>query len=293
MRNQIRRALGAVGVLGLGAIMAPGFAAPAQALPTTDAVIRAAHFSPTTPGVDVYLNAFSGQDAKQWLSGVAYGAVSPYQRLRSGVYTIAMRLHGAASTTKPALTWTLNAKPGEAYTVAGVGAGAAVKGIVIHDDLSAPPAGSGRVRVIQAASRAPVASVIAKSGPVIARNAAFATTTAYATVPAGRWTVEASGGQPPLQASAAITVAAGTISSVLLLDAKTSGITVRTVVDSAAAGSVPSGSVPAGGGGTAAPVSGSDRPGVAVVLGTAALALTLAGGAWAARRRRRVGVYVD
>lgn len=227
-------------------------AVPAQAAPA-DAVIRAAHFSPTTPGVDVYLSAFRGPSSKVWLSGVSYGAVSPYQRLTPGLYTVSMRPAGAPASTKPVLTWTLDAKSGQAYTVAGVGADTSVRGVVIKDDLSTPPAGKGRVRVIQAASRAPVATVTAQSGPVIARNAAFATTTGYATVPAGTWNLTAVSdqGSPQVKTSTAVAVRAGAVTSVLLLDAKSAGITLRTVLDSSAAGTLPKGSVPAGAGGTA------------------------------------------
>ena len=119
----------------------------------------------------------------------------------------------------------------------------------------------------------------------VARDAAFASTTQYTTVPAGTWTVEASGGSPKLHTSAPVKVTAGTVSSVLVLDAKTSGITVRTVLDSAAAGSTPAGSVPAGGGGTAVLSLDPAAPGVAS-SGLAALLLgTVVGGMWLLRRR--------
>jgi Domain of unknown function (DUF4397) len=217
-----------------------------------DAVVRAAHFSPTTPGVDVYLAPFSGAaKAKLWLSSVTYGAVSPYARLTPGLYTIALRLHGKSASTPPALSWTLRAVAGQAYTVAGVGAGTAVRGVVIRDDLSAPSSGTGRVRVIQAASRAPHLTVKAKGGPVVAKNAAFATTTPYATVKSGSWSVDATASGASVRTTGTINVASGTVTSILALDAKGSGITIRTVMDSIGTSSVPRGPVSAGGGGTA------------------------------------------
>jgi Domain of unknown function (DUF4397) len=149
------------------------------------------------------------------------------------------------------LSWTLNARPGNAYTAAGVGSGAAVRGVVIHDDLTAPPPGKGRVRVIQAASRAPHVTVSAQNGPVIARDATFATTTGYETVPAGVWPVRAVADGSSLQVTSTVRVPAGSVTSVLLLDAKARGITLRAVVDSAAAGTMPQGAVPAGAGGNA------------------------------------------
>ncbi len=262
-----------------GADVAAAAAAPAPA------VVRAAHFSPTTPGVDVYLGPFSGGGSKLWLSGVSYGAVSPYQTLRPGLYTVAMRVHGAPSSTKPALSWTLNAAAGQAYTVAGVGAGSSVRGLVLHDSLAAPPAGSGRIRVVQAASRAPRVTVAATHGPVIARNAAFASTTGYTTVPAGRWAVTATAAGSALAATATLTLGSGTVASVLVLDAKGHGITIRAVVDATRAGTVPRGPVPAGGGGTAR--LDLDGAPAALPFGLAALLLlaTTSGLLWFARRR--------
>ncbi|MGI8879440.1 MAG: DUF4397 domain-containing protein [Jatrophihabitans sp.] len=249
-----------------------------------NAVVRAAHFSPTTPGVDVYLGPFSGGGSKLWLSGVSYGAVSPYQSLKPGLYTVAMRVHGAPSSTPPTLSWTLNAAAGQAYTVAGVGAGSSVRGLVLHDSLTAPPAGSGRIRVVQAASRAPQVTVVAARGPVIARDASFATTTSYAIVPAGRWAIKATVSGSSLEASATVDVTSGAISSVLVLDAKGSGITVRAVVDANRAGTVPRGPVPAGGGGTAVPAMGGTPGGLPFGL-VALLFLTAAGGLlWTGRR---------
>lgn len=285
------RVLGTL-VLATGATLA--VSAPAHAA-DPGAMIRGAHFSPTTPGVDVYLSSFSGGSSRLWLPSVTYGAVSPYQRITPGLYTVAMRAAGASANTKPVLSWTLNARSGKAYTVAGIGAGASVRGIVIGDDLSSPPAGQGRVRVIQAASRAPVVTVTAKNGPVIARAAAFATTTAYANVPAGRWTLSAVSGDrtAPVSTSAAVSVVSGVNTSVLLLDAKSSGITLRTVQDSSSAATAPVGSVPAGGGGTAGlpRASTGSTNGWSGLAGVGALTMVtaLAGASWSRRRRSTSG----
>ncbi|UQX89415.1 DUF4397 domain-containing protein [Jatrophihabitans telluris] len=240
----------AAGVLGVAGSASAEPLAPAKA---SDAVIRAAHFSPTTPGVDVYLSPFSGSPSRQvWLSNVRYGAVSSYQALTPGVYTVAMRPAGASPTSKAVLSWTLNAKSGTAYTVAGVGAGSSVRGVVISDDLSTPPAGRGRVRVIQAASRAPVAKVSSTDGTVIAPDARFATVTQYATLPAGSWQVEAvSASTPTVKAVTPVSIRSGQITSILVLDGKSAGITMRTLLDSSSSGTLPIDAVPAGAGGTA------------------------------------------
>jgi hypothetical protein len=295
MTGVIRKSTTVAAVAAVGLAGTIAFSAPAQARTAGYAEVRAAHFSPTTPGVDVYLSSFSGGTSTQWLSGVRYGGVSPYRRLAAGLYTIAMRPHGAAKTTKPMLSWTLDAKSGGAYTVAGVGAGASVRGVVIADNLSTPPKGTGRVRVIQASSRAPIVTVRATSGPVIANRARFATTTGYANVKAGTWKLQVqSDGTPPLTATGSVNVASGAVTSVLLLDGKSSGITVRTLLDAAGTGKTPKGAVSTGGGALGALIDGdglgansSNGFGLA---GTALLLFAAAGVAFR-RSPRRVGAH--
>lgn len=217
-----------------------------------DAIVRGAHFSPDTPGVDVYLTAVAGGSVKLWLSGVGYGDVSPYQRFTPGVYAVSMRPHGAAASTPAALSWTLNARAGQAYTAAAVGMNKQLHGIVLRDQLTPPGSGRGLVRVIQAASRAPHAEVAATGGPVVTKDAAFATSTPYTTVPAGTLPVHANSvSKPSLAANASVKVASGSVSSIVLLDGKSGGLAIRTVADAAGAAIMPAGAVPAGGGGTA------------------------------------------
>ena len=278
-----RQTLAAVGAglaLATGALLG---ATPASAQ-TPDAMVRAAHFSPTTPGVDVYLSPFSGE-GKLWLSAVKYGTVSPYFRLTPGLYTVALRLHGHAATEPPALQWTLDAVGGRAYTVAGVGAGTSVKGVVIHDDLSPPHDGTGRVRVIQAASRAPTLTVTATQGSqVVAKDVAFATTSPYSTVKSGDLSLDATATDSSVSTTSTVDVKSATVTSVLVLDAQGSGITIRAIVDSSGTANTPRGPVSAGGGGTAAgmPSLGNDR---SVPVGLLAMIAVLASVACAATFR--------
>jgi hypothetical protein len=217
-----------------------------------DAFVRGAHFSPDTPGVDVYLTAVAGGSTRLWLSGVGYGDVSPYGRLAAGLYAVSMRAHDASASTPPALSWTLNARAGQAYTAAAVGMNKQLHGIILRDELIPPASGHGRVRVIQAASRAPEASVDAQNGEVVAKSAAFATATPYTTVSAGISPVHArSLSTPSIAAVATVRIASGSISSIVLLDGTDGGITIRSVTDAAGAAITPVGSPPTGGGGTA------------------------------------------
>jgi hypothetical protein len=208
---------------------------------------------------------------------------------------VSMRAAGAAASSPPVLSWTLNAKAGAAYTVAGVGAGSAVRGVVIKDDLAAPPHGDGRVRVIQAASRAPQVKVVASGGHLISASVPFATVSGYQTLPAGTWTVQASVvGQAETDASGPVKIAAGQVTSILLLDAKSKGIELRTVLDSADSGTAPGGAVDAGAGGTARNLvdtgSSGGTPLLPVLLGgLLALAVLAVGPVQRVRRSRRSG----
>jgi hypothetical protein len=271
-----RQTLAAVGA---GLVLATGVllgATPASAQ-TPDAMVRAAHFSPTTPGVDVYLSPFSGV-GKLWLSAVKYGTVSPYFRLTPGLYTVALRLHGHAATEPPALQWTLDAVGGRAYTVAGVGAGTSVKGVVIHDDLSTPGDGTGRVRVIQAASRAPTLTVTAtQDNQVVAKDVAFATTSPYSTVKSGDLSLHAAATDSSVSTTSTVDVKSATVTSVLVLDAQGSGITIRAVVDSSGTANMPRGPVSAGGGGTAAGMALPGAGRTALPVGLLAMIAVLAG----------------
>jgi hypothetical protein len=246
--------------------------AAGQSTSAPSAAVRGAHFSPDTPGVDVYLTAVAGGSTHLWLSSVGYGDVSAYRRLTPGIYAVSMRPHAASPSTPPALSWTLNARPGQAYTAAAVGMNKQLRGIVLRDELTPPGTGQGLVRVIQAASRAPHATVSAGTGGVVTKSAAFATSTPYTKVPAGTLPLRArSLSGPSLATTASVPIASGSVNSIVLLDGKSGGLTIRTVKDAAGAAVTPAGAVPAGGGGTAArPDNGWTGTGLLVMLAVAA-----------------------
>lgn len=282
-----------VAVLAFGATTTAAAArlAAGNSPPAKTAVIRAAHFSPNTPGVDVYLTSYSGATAALWLSDVGYGDVSKYRTIKPGLYFVSMRKHGAAASSPAALKWTLNAKPRRAYTAAAVGMNAHLKGIVLSDRLGSPSNGHGLVRVIQAASRAPRADVVAEPHKVVASNAVFATATHYASVPAGKWTVRAAAVPKSVSATTAVTVQPGSVNSLVVLDSKGKGIELRSIEDASGAARSPRGAVDAGGGGMAPAPQGGGHSAV-----TTNIALAAAGSALSAllvlavRRRTTFGL---
>jgi Domain of unknown function (DUF4397) len=249
---------GAVGALGLPSASAAG-----------DGRLRLAHLSPDTPAVDVYVASVSDPSADVRLPGVGYGTVSDYRTVPTGVYTVSMRKAGADPATPPVLSTTVEVGDGVAQTVAGVGHFADLGLRVLQDDLTTPPAGQARVRVVAAAAQAGTVDVSVAGGPTVATGLPFAATSGYVDVPAGRTSLQVA----PAGAAATslpVTVAPGAVYSVLVLDRPGGGLTVRPVLDAAGPAMVPSGSVAAGEGGTAGTTPGGSPGGT--VVGTVVLA---------------------
>ncbi|MEV4628310.1 DUF4397 domain-containing protein [Micromonospora sp. NPDC049523] len=222
--------------------------------------VRLAHLSPDTPAVDVYLGTATGSDEPRVFPAVGYGVVSGYLTLPVGRYAVAMRQAGAPASTKPVLTAEVAVTAGDAYTVAGVGRYADLGLRVLDDDISAPAAGRAKVRVVQASVRAPVIDVAAADGPTIADAVQFATTTPYSQVEPGSWKLRlnSAGGTPT---TADVRLTAGTVYSLLVLDAAQGGLTTELRVDARGGEVVPAGGVDTGAGGA------RDMVGVQDVIG--------------------------
>jgi Domain of unknown function (DUF4397) len=279
-RGPVLARLALATALGAGSLLLTAGPAAAE----QPSYVRLAHFSPDTPNVDVYLNSFSRPNWKMTIKGVGYGALSAYQRLDPGLYTVAMRAAGAAPSSPPVLSTSVRAVAGGAYTVAGVGPYASLGLTVLRDDLSLPPRNEVRVRVLQASAKAKQVSVKAVNGPTIADRVDFAKNTDYSTVAAGTWNIQvASIGQPDLTVTMPITLEAGDVYSVLILDAAQGGLKVETRTDAASGAVMPTGGVETGLGGTA---PRPHAPWLPIGLaGSAALALGSAA-VWSRRSRR-------
>lgn len=277
----------ALALAGAAGVAAAPAAAGADATPAT-ATVRMAHLAPGVAPVQVTLISLSGGTVT--LPGTeAYGQSSRYEPLAAGVYTVRAR-QASAPGAAPLLTWTIDAKAGEAYTVAAVGSGTGVKGTVLRDDLTPPPVGKGSVRFIQGASAAGRAGLSTIGGAVIASPTDFATATGYAPVPAGTWPLTASSvDHPSVQTQGSVSIAAGSVTSVVLLDQPGGGVRLTTTLDAAGTRATPRKGVHTGAGGTAAAVVGRAPTGLPLGLaaagGSALLALL---GARLARRGARV-----
>ncbi|WP_232074577.1 DUF4397 domain-containing protein [Phytohabitans suffuscus] len=244
----LRRAAALTGALMLGT--GAGLAAATPAGAAGVGYVRLAHLSPDTPEVDVYLDDLSGPADTQVFKAVGYGVMSAYLPLPAGRYAVSMRQKGAAAATPPVLTTDVTVATGQAYTVAGVGRYADLGLRILEDDISAPAEGRSKVRVVQASVRAPVLNVGSASGATIADGVQFATTTDYREVEAGDWQVrlQPSGGDPT---TAKCTMAAGGVYSLIVLDAKSGGLTTELREDARGGVVVPAGGVDTGAGGAA------------------------------------------
>jgi hypothetical protein len=208
--------------------------------------VRLAHFSPNTPAVDVYLYSFGDPSAELVLRHVAYGDASPYETLAAGDYTVAMRAAGAGSTTKPALSASITVKAGHSYTVAGLGPESGLRLAVLGDELT-PPGGQALVRVIQASLKEHTVTVSYDGGTLVS-GLAFGSVSVYETVSPGTVTVRVAGSGE--STSSTVTVAAGTVHTLVVLDGA-SGLEVDNLVDAAGSAVLPAGGAATGFGGTA------------------------------------------
>jgi hypothetical protein len=226
-------------------------AAPANAAPT-DGYVRLAHLSPDTPAVDVYLYSFGKKTPRLVLKHVGYGALSPYQRLDSGAYTVAMRPADASASSKPVLSTNVRVTPGAAYTVAGMGPYKGIKLQVLDDSLSVP-ANHAAMRVVVASLKQPTVDVTT-AGRAFATDLRFPSVTPYRTLPAQSAKVSVTGTSGSM-ATWNGTFAAGSIYTCVVLDGK-SGLQLLHLRD-AARGMTVTGGTDTGLGGLASSGRGS------------------------------------
>ncbi|HZR54293.1 MAG TPA: DUF4397 domain-containing protein [Streptosporangiaceae bacterium] len=238
--------------------------------------IRLAHLSPNTPAVDVYLYSFGNSSAMVVLHHVAYGDVSPYERVAAGQYSVAMRAAGAAASSAAVLSTSVQISSGHAYTVAGMGPESGLRLAVLDDKLTTPH-GRALVRVIQASLKRHVVTVTSGGHP-LAHNLAFGAVSSYANVPAGRETVlvtaDPAAAADTTLTSRSVLLSAETVHTLVVLDGA-NGLEVVDLEDAVGNTAVPVGSVATGFGGTAP--RGPSSPVPWLMLTAVGTSLALAG----------------
>jgi Domain of unknown function (DUF4397) len=245
--------------------------------------IRLGNLSATTSAVDVYVYPAGDSTPRLVLHNVTYGTVSGYSSVSAGDYSVKMLKTGSAASSQPVLTTGLTVKGGKSYTATALSTkdqGAQLK--VLNDELTTP-AGQSRVRVIQASVKQDAVKFHCSCAPGapgnIVTKAAPGSVSSYTSIPAGTWTMAATG--PSAKTSLPIALTGNTVHTEVVLDGA-NGLEILNLTDAAGVGAPPAGGVATGFGGTAPHGPGSPLPWLAVI-GAGAL-LVLAGGIW--RRRR-------
>jgi hypothetical protein len=245
-----RRRTVVVGALAASLVAATvGLAPQSASAAPSQGWLRVGHLSPDTKSVDVELSRLSGGKTVFELDDVAYGQVSPYEKLPTGTYVLSMRASDAPDST-PVISTDVTVQGGDASTVVAFGKSSALETAAFTDDLQQPGDGKAKLRLVQAATTAKTVDVSTSEGTAIASDAAFGTATKYATVDAGKWDLDISGGGQT--GSADVDLAGNTVSTLFVLDDSEGDLTVVPVTDAAATAETPAGGVQTGGGGTAA-----------------------------------------
>jgi Domain of unknown function (DUF4397) len=243
--------------------------------------IRLAHLSPNTPPVDVYLYSFGNSRAMIVLHHVSYGTVSGYEKVKAGEYTVAMRGANASPSSQPVLSASVQITAGGAFTVAGMGPAKGLRLQVLTDRLTTPP-GKSLVRVIQASLRYQKLTVLANHR-TLAKALDFAHVTNYVSTPPGSFDVHVAGMGG--KGATNISLAAGTIHTLVVLDASGRNLQIANLEDAAGSAVMPAGGAATGQGGTAP----SPAPFPALWVGlVAAGALIATAGAYRIRKVRSI-----
>lgn len=257
--------------------------------------LRLGHLAPSVGAVEARIEGPDGAASSPRLAApdVRYGTVSGYVDLAAGQYTVSMHAVGSGPDSPALISAPVRVDAGASRSLFFLDSApeGRPKGRVVDDDVAAPGAGLGRVRLVQAAHAGSLLEAQAVGGPRLATDLGYGTVTGYATVDARTWDVRlASGGRTE---DATLPVGPGSVSTVVVTSAADGALTVQPLVDrpgvtaatggSAATPVIPRGGVPAGAGGA------SDGPGVLPLLLALPAAPVLAYGMTvlgAARRRR-------
>jgi hypothetical protein len=236
----------------LAAIAAVAMAAALALLPATGASaasstgwLRLGHLSPDTKAVDVTLTNLSGGTVLYKLSKVAYGDVSPYMKLAAGTYALSMVPAGMPAGTTPVLKGAISVTAGKAASMIVVGLNKKLSTRLFTDDLADGAGTSAKVRIVQASVKHPTGTV-KSGGTTLASGAKFGSVSSYSTLKAGSSTLSLTAGSS--EDTAKVSLDAGTVHTLFVLDDAQGDLRVTPILDSAAVTVPPVGAIETGGG---------------------------------------------
>lgn len=231
--------------------VAPGATAAtaAQEAPGEEtARLRAGHFVAGALG-DVTVEA----EGRVLAERLAYGTVSDYQELPPGTYTVSFRPVDAPPSGAPLASTEVTLGPGAAGSAVVAGAPDAVEAKAFLADLTPPAPGAGRVRLVHLAPGVPAVDARVRQGVHLFEDVVFGEATSYVDVPEGAYDLEMlrAGTEQVLLAVRGVTVASGSVYTMVGTGGGEQPVEVRGFVDAAGTGATPAGGVATGLGGTA------------------------------------------
>jgi hypothetical protein len=166
-------------LLALGLLDAPQPSAAQGAL----ARVRFMHAAPDAPAVDVLV------DDEAVVENLAFPTIGAYLSLPAGSHRISVQ--PAAQPAAAALLMTdVTFAADRAYTAIAVSEPTAAL-TVVEDDLTAPAAGTARIRVIHMSPDAPGVDIAALNGPTLFTDVAYTEHSAYQEIAAGSYNLRA------------------------------------------------------------------------------------------------------
>src|SRR5271166_2619582 len=202
-------------------------------LATGTGLVSLGNLSENPTPVDVYLYR-SGDSSPQFVEhDVVYGTILPYQQVSAGAYSVKMRAAGSSASSNPVWSISLTVQAGGAYTVAPLRASAQQGQLKVIDDNLTTPNGKSFVRVIQAdLNEGQVTfhcSCAAGAPGNITTDAAPGTVSPQAPIPAGTWTMTATG--PTGTASLPVTLTSGTVHTEIVIAKPGGGLEIINLVN--------------------------------------------------------------
>jgi hypothetical protein len=245
-------------------------AAPAAAAQDTG-WIRWGNWSPSAPDFDIYLKSFGGSGKPTVIKHVRYGDVSSYTAISTGQYTIAMRDAGAAPTSAPTLSASVQVAPGTAYTIVSMGPASHLGVQVLKETMRSSP-GKALVRVVQESVQQNRVTVN-NGGRTLGGPLRLGSYTGYLAISPGWQAFRAVGYSK--STTKRVFLRANTIHTLVVLDNQ-GGLRIHSLKDAVGSRTMPAGGAATGLGGTATGLGGTAprAPGTSPMLWLA----TIAGG---------------
>lgn len=260
--------------------------------------IRFGHFVSLAPPVDVKVDGtVIGTD-------IGFRDVTGYVLVHDGSNTVSISSSAAGPNSTPLATITASVPDGGAVTVAAFastgsttsGTGTVAGGVTLStftDDLSAPPSGDAKVRVIHTIPGAPVVdttltSTSGSSTPSVSLSpVGYKQASPYVPVAAGTYDVVVKAGTTTVTQGNSWQAVAGTVTTIVIVEAS-SGPTLEILSDAVGTSTTPNGSMQTGYGGTAGGSTNRLARDAILPLGIALVLLLLAAVTMRSRMGRRL-----